>query len=71
MSYDIFKYFVRLDQDYQALKTIPLRVKQHIHAVNMFYSYAGTSYNTSTPSVANNTKKEYLSETPLNAFTYT
>ena len=56
---------------YQSLKNFPLRVKQHIHSVEMFVSDYVMTWNYAIPSVENTKKKIYPSTTLLNQFTST
>ena len=50
---------------------MPLRVKQHIYAIDMFDSYYITIFSKIITSVANNTKNIYLRGTLIDEFTYT
>ena len=58
-----------LDQDYQALNNMLLRVKQLIYYVKFFDNYSIMSYNTTINSAEKNMKKIHLSATIFNEFT--
>ena len=60
-----------LDYDSQALKNVPLRVKQHIYPVNMFDNDYLTRCITKITSIANTLKNIPLGGTILNEFTST
>ena len=51
-----------LDNDSLAMNNVPLRVKNNIHAINMFDSYSIMSWITNNPSVANTLKKFFSVE---------
>ena len=71
VSYYLPKGFVTLDQDYQSLKNVPMRVKQLINAVNMFDSDSLMSCSNKINSAANILKNIYLGVTILNELTST
>ena len=58
-----------LDQYSQTSKTVPLRVKQRIHAVNIFDTDSVMRFSITITSVANILKNIYISVTVLNEFT--
>ena len=60
-----------LDQDSQAPNNAPLRVKQHIHDLNMFNNDSVMIWSTAISSIENNLNKIHLSATLLNKFTST
>ena len=68
VSYYLSKDFVTLNWDSQALKNIPLRVKQLIYDVNMIDSDAMMICSTAITSAENTLKNIYLSGTVLNEF---
>ena len=68
VSYYLSKGFEIIDQDYQAPKDMYLRVKQRIHAINMFDNDYLTTCSTTITSVKNNLKKTHLSENIFNSF---
>ena len=60
-----------LDNDSLAMNNVPLRVKNNIHAINMFDSYSIMSCTTTIPSILNTPKHIYLSRTILDKLTST
>ena len=68
VSYYLSKGFVIIDRDSQVPKNAPLRVKQCIHAFNIFESDFVMICNTAIYSVSNNLNNMYTSATTLNEY---
>ena len=60
-----------INQDYQDLNNLPLRITQIIHVIDIFESDAIIILSTAIPSISNTLKKNYLSRTILGEFTST
>ena len=58
-----------LAQDYEALENLLIRVKQPIHAANLYDSDSVMTCNTAIPYVSNDPKKIHISSTICNECT--
>ena len=65
MSYYLFRDFLMLDQEYQALMKIPFKIKQQIHDIDMFDSDFVMTCDSKLTSVSDTLNKIYLSKTLL------